>query len=154
MSEIICNNTTTFLARRLFDNGESLVRKDDTYKRVGTIEGLITTLTLTGRDKNIYSFRIIDEQRQPYKDLTRIICNRLGGASRKTVQAQSVRYSWISKVIGLCLRIVVILITIQLWSFIKLAFTHKTKKPRPKPGQPRAFWLESTIVEIWLCKSV
>ena len=23
-----------------------------------------------------------------------------------------------------------------------------------KPGQPRAFWLESTIVEIWLFKSV
>ena len=45
MSEIICNNTTTFLARRLFDNGESLVCKGDTYKRVGTIEGLITTLT-------------------------------------------------------------------------------------------------------------
>ena len=66
MSEIICNNTTTFLARRLFDNGESLVCKCDTYgetyKRVGTIEGLITTLTITGRDKNIYSFRIIDEQ--------------------------------------------------------------------------------------------
>lgn len=83
MSEIICNNTTTFLARRLFDNGESLVCKcdtyGDTYKRVGTIEGLITTLTITGRDKNIYSFRIIDEQRQPYKDLTRIICNRLAG---------------------------------------------------------------------------
>lgn len=83
MSEIICNNTTTFLARRLFDNGASLVCKDDTYKRVGTIEGLITTLTITGRDKNIYSFRIIDEQRQPYKDLTRIICNRLGGRAER-----------------------------------------------------------------------
>nr|DAK84864.1 MAG TPA: hypothetical protein [Caudoviricetes sp.] len=35
-----------------------------------------------------------------------------------------------------------------------MAFTHKTEKPRPKPGQPRAFRLESTIVEIWLFKSV
>ena len=91
MSEIICNNTTTFLARRLFDNGESLVCKCDTYgetyKRVGTIEGLITTLTITGRDKNIYSFRIIDEQRQPYKDLTRIICNRLAGEPKDTVSS-------------------------------------------------------------------
>ena len=87
MSEIICNNTTTFLARRLFDNGESLECKSDTYKRVGTIEGLITTLTITGRDKNIYSFRIIDEQRQPYKDLTRIICNRLGGEPKNSASS-------------------------------------------------------------------
>ena len=87
MSEIICNNTTTFLARRLFDNGESLVCKSDTYKRVGTIEGLITTLTITGRDKNIYSFRIIDEQRQTYKDLTRIIYNRLSGEPKDTVSS-------------------------------------------------------------------
>lgn len=87
MSDIICNNTTTFLARRLFDNGESLVCKGDTYKRVGTIEGLITTLTITGRDKNIYSFRIIDEQHQPYKNLTKVIYNRLAGEQKDFISS-------------------------------------------------------------------
>lgn len=65
MSEIICNNTTTFLARRLFDNGESLVCKGDTYKRVGTIEGLITTqrwsfirLVFTHKTEKVMAFLI------------------------------------------------------------------------------------------------
>lgn len=34
MSEIICNNTTTFLARRLFDNGESLVLRTRESERL------------------------------------------------------------------------------------------------------------------------
>lgn len=85
MKAAICNNTTSFIAKNLFDNGKSLECKSDVYKRVGTICGLITVLTVIGRDKNIYSFRIIDEQKQPYKDLTRIIYNRLSGENKDTV---------------------------------------------------------------------
>jgi hypothetical protein len=59
MSDIICNNTTTFLARRLFDNGESLVCKGDTYKRVGTIEGLsFIRLVFTHKTEKVMAFLI------------------------------------------------------------------------------------------------
>nr|DAW66999.1 MAG TPA: hypothetical protein [Caudoviricetes sp.] len=35
-----------------------------------------------------------------------------------------------------------------------MAFTHKTKKPRPKPGHREPSGSKSTIVEILLIKSV